>query len=127
MVDNKGNMYRTRGALTLGIAIIGIAVALLAFFAANVGALPAVGIFLLFVGGGLLAMCIGYTGTPDKFGPSERDYRLVWGLLVVVVGAIMILTYFDLEWYWYVAVLIIAVALIGMGMAVVNSRKISNE
>lgn len=127
MVDNKGNMYRTRGALTLGIAIIGIAVALLAYFAANVGAAPAVGIFLLFVGGGLLAMCIGYTSAPDKFGPSERDYRLVWGLLVIIVGIVLILTYFDLAWYWYVATLIIAVALVGMIMAVINSRKISNE
>lgn len=127
MVDNKGNMYRTRGALSLGFAVIGIAVALIVFFATDLGIAPSIGVFLLFVGGGLLAMCAGYTGTPDKFGPSERDYRLVWGLLVIIIGVLLILTTFGLDWYWYVAVIIIAVALIGMAMALINSKKISNE
>ncbi len=127
MVDNRGNAYRTRAALTAGIALIGLGIAGLCFFMFDVGALPALGIFVLFIGLGILALSPGYTGTPDKFGASERDYRIVAGILAAVIGALLILTLLNLEWYVYVFVLIIAVAVLGMAMAVVNSRKIKNE
>ena len=41
MVDNRGNAYRTRGAITAAIVLIGAVVAMLAYFAAGLGALTA--------------------------------------------------------------------------------------
>ncbi len=127
MVDNRGNAYRTRAALTAGIALIGLAVAILGYFALDLGALPSVGIFVLAVGLGILLLSPGYSGTPDKFGPSEMDFRLVGGTLIAAVGFLLILTLCNLEWYVYVVVFIIVVAILGMLMAVRNSRKINNE
>ena len=127
MVDNKGNAYRTRGALTLGIVIIGLAVMILAYFAAKLSLTVSFGVFLLIMGVALLVMSPGYTSAPDKFGPGERDYRVAMGALIVIIGAVLVLTTFNLDWYWYVAIVIIGVAVLGMAMAVVNSKKINNE
>ena len=127
MVDNRGNAYRTRAAITAGIVLIGAAVAILAYFAAGLGAAAAAGIFILIMGVAILAMSFGYSSAPDKFGPGERDYRMAMGLVITLIGAVAIIAGTGLEWYWLVAVLIIGIALIGIAMALMNSRKIGNE
>ena len=127
MVDNRGNAYRTRGAVTAAIVLIGAVVAMLAYFAAGLGALTAAGVFVLILGAAILSMAPFYSGSPDKFGPGERDYRLAMGLLIVVVGIVLAMAGAGMEWYWSVAVLVIGIAVIGIAMALVNSRKIYNE
>ena len=127
MVDNRGNAYRTRAALTAGIVLIGAAVALIAYMAAGLALLSAVGVFVLILGVAVFSMSFGYSSAPDKFGPSERDYRLAMGLVIALIGAVLLMTGLNLEWYWLVAILIIGIAVIGMMMAVINSRKIGNE
>ena len=127
MVDNRGNAYRTRGAITAAIVLIGAVVAMLAYFAAGLGALTAAGVFVLILGAAILSMAPFYSGSPDKFGPGERDYRLAMGLLVLVIGIALLVTGFGLEWYWAVAIVVIGIAVIGIVMALVNNRKIYNE
>ena len=127
MVDNRGNAYRTRAALTAGIVLIGAAVALIAYMAAGLALLSAVGVFVLILGVAVFSMSFGYSSAPDKFGPSERDYRLAMGLVIALIGTVLLMTGLNLEWYWLVAILIIGIAVIGMMMAVINSRKIGNE
>ena len=127
MVDNRGNAYRTRAALTAGIVLIGAAVALIAYKAAGLALLSAVGVFVLILGIAIFAMSFGYSSAPDKFGPSERDYRLAMGLVITLIGIVLLMTGLNLEWYWLVGILIIGFAVIGMMMAVINSRKIGNE
>ena len=127
MVDNRGNAYRTRAALTAGIVLIGAAVALIAYMAAGLALLSAVGVFVLILGVAVFSMSFGYSSAPDKFGPSERDYRLAMGLVIALIGAVLLMTGLNLEWYWLVAILIIGIAVIGMMMAAINSRKIGNE
>jgi len=127
MVDNRGNAYRTRAALTAGIVLIGAAVALIAYKAAGLALLSAVGVFVLILGIAIFAMSFGYSSAPDKFGPSERDYRLAMGLVITLIGIVLLMTGLNLEWYWLVGILIIGIAVIGMMMAVINSRKIGNE
>ncbi len=127
MVDNRGNAYRTRGAITAAIVLIGAVVAMLAYFAAGLGGLTSVGIFVLILGIAILAMAPGYSGVPDKFGPGERDYRLALGLLILVIGIAVVIAGSGTEWYWSVAVIIIGIAVIGIAMALINNRKIYNE
>ena len=127
MVDNRGNAYRTRAALTAGIVLIGAAVALIAYMAAGLALLSAVGVFVLVLGVAVFSMSFGYSSAPDKFGPSERDYRLAMGLVIALIGTVLLMTGLNLEWYWLVAILIIGIAVIGMMMAAINSRKIGNE
>ena len=89
MVDNRGNAYRTRAAITAGIVLIGAAVAILAYFAAGLGAAAAAGIFILIMGVAILAMSFGYSSAPDKFGPGERDYRMAMGLVMVITSSVV--------------------------------------
>ena len=107
--------------------LIGAAVALIAYMAAGLALLSAVGVFVLILGVAVFSMSFGYSSAPDKFGPSERDYRLAMGLVIALIGAVLLMTGLNLEWYWLVAILIIGIAVIGMMMAVINSRKIGNE
>ena len=127
MVDNRGNAYRTRGAISAAIVLIGAVVAMLAYFAAGLSALTTLGIFVLILGISILSVAPFYSGTPDKFGPGERDYRLAMGLLVLVVGIAFMMAGAGMEWYWSVAVVVIGIAVIGIVMALVNNRKIYNE
>jgi membrane protein YdbS with pleckstrin-like domain len=127
MVDNRGNAYRTRGAISAAIVLIGAVVAMLAYFAAGVGGITALGIFVAILAIAILAVAPFYSGSPDKFGPGERDYRLAMGLLVLVIGIALLVTGSGLEWYWAVAIVVIGIAVIGIVMALVNNRKIYNE
>ena len=127
MVDNRGNAYRTRGAISAAIVLIGAVVAMLAYFAAGVGGITALGIFVVILAIAILAVAPFYSGSPDKFGPGERDYRLAMGLLVLVIGIALLVTGSGLEWYWAVAIVVIGIAVIGIVMALVNNRKIYNE
>ena len=127
MVDNKGNLYRTNGAITGAIVLIGFAVAMIVYFATDAGIIPSAGVFLLIMGAAIVAMSTRYSSAPDKFGPGEGDYRRVAGAILIVAGAIMIASKADLDWYWYVAFFIIAVAVIVIAAALNSSRKINNE
>ena len=127
MVDNRGNAYRTRGAISAAIVLIGAVVAMLAYFAVGVGGITTLGIFVVILAIAILAVAPFYSGSPDKFGPGERDYRLAMGLLILVIGIALLVTGSGLEWYWAVAIVVIGIAVIGIVMALVNNRKIYNE
>lgn len=127
MVDNKGNAYRTRELVIVFCVLIGLALALVAWGTGFVSAVPAVGIFLIVTGLAITAVGLTFSGTPDKFGPSEQLYRVAMGPLIAVIGAVLLLTNYSLEWYIYAAILIVGIAVIGLTVGLISSRKINNE
>lgn len=123
MVENTGNKYRTTQAITAGLVLIAAAAAILVWGLTDLGIGAVVGIFLAVVGVAVAVMSLMHSAEPDKFGPSEKVYRLVFGFVLILVGMVGILSAFDLGWYVYAAVLLIGIALIGICTAVSNSNK----
>ncbi|MCQ2079297.1 MAG: hypothetical protein MJZ38_04495 [archaeon] len=123
MVENTGNSYRTAQAVVAGFIIIAVAVAVILWGATDLGAVSIAGVFLFIVGLMFAVLSLLFNGTPDKFGASERSYRLTIGLLLIVVGAVMIIAGFNVELYITVAVLLIGIAVIGICTALSNSKK----
>lgn len=126
-MDNKGNTYRVNNAIVAAFFLIGIALTILCYFANILKLIPSIGVFVAVCGAGLLSMCFSYSSAPVKFGPSEADFRLAAGAVMLVFGVVMILYQFELEWYIYVAIAIVAVALIGMAMAIRNGKRMGDE
>ena len=123
MVDNKGNSYRTRGAVLAAGALIAAAVGLLVVGLAGMAWLNVLWIFLLIFGIVLAAAGATYSSTPDKFGPSEQAYRVVSGALLALIGLVGVLwSNIHADWYVYVAVLIIGIAVIGLSAALVGHK-----
>lgn len=75
------------------------------------------------VGIGIAALSLMFSGTPDKFGPSERVYRLVAGVLLAIIGAVLLLHGFGAAWYILIAVLLIGIAILGALTAISNSKQ----
>lgn len=125
MVDNKGNSYRTRGAVVTAAAIIAIALGLLICGLGHLAWLNMLWIFLLVFGLALIAVGFVYSSVPDKFGPSEQTYRVAAGAVLALFGFVGIIWQnTKVGWFVYVAVLLIGIALIGMTVAV-GTRKSS--
>ena len=121
-MENTGNAYRTRQALVGAFILIAAALAIMVYGATDLGALAALGIFLLVLGIGIAAMSLMFNGTPDKFGPSEKVYRLVMGVIIAIVGAVLLLHTAGAAWYILVAVLLIGIAVLGAVTAISNSK-----
>ncbi|AMH93810.1 transmembrane protein [methanogenic archaeon ISO4-H5] len=122
-MENTGNAYRTRQALVGAFILIAAALAIVIYGATDLGALAAAGIFILVVGIGIAALSLMFSGTPDKFGPSERVYRLVAGVLLAIIGAVLLLHGFGAAWYILIAVLLIGIAILGALTAISNSKQ----
>ena len=122
-MDNTGNMYRTKQALVAAFVLIAVALAVIIYGATGLGAKGAVGVLLLIIGVGIAAMSLMFSGEPDKFGPSEKVFRLVMGVIIALVGAVILLWTAGAAWYILAAVLLIGIALLGAFTAVSNSKK----
>lgn len=122
MTDNKGSGYRTLGAVTAGGMLIALALAAILYGTETVGVAGALGVFLLIAGIILAVASIKYSGAADKFGPSEADFRLVGGVLLAAVGAIIVIVDYGAAWYVAAAVLLIVVAVLGIAMALKNNK-----
>jgi len=122
-MENTGNAYRTRQALVGAFILIAAALAIVIYGATDRGALAAAGIVSRGVGIGIAALSLMFSGTPDKFGPSERVYRLVAGVLLAIIGAVLLLHGFGAAWYILIAVLLIGIAILGALTAISNSKK----
>lgn len=122
-MDNKGNSYRTRGAVVAAAAIIAVAVGLLVCGLGNLAWLNMLWIFLLIFGLALVAVGFTYSSTPDKFGPSEQVYRLAVGAILALFGLVGLLWQnTSAGWFVYLAVLLIGIALIGVVFALGNRK-----
>lgn len=126
-MDNKGNRYRVNNAIVAGFVLIGAALAIIVYFAGLMDPVPSLGLFVALSGMGVLGMSLAYSDAQVKFGPSERGFRLAMGALITAVGAIMVLYQLGLEWYFYIAAVLIAVAAIGMGMALMNGKRMKED
>lgn len=114
MVENTGNSYRTRQAVLACTALIAIAVAVLLVGYYELSVLIGAGVFLLMIGTVVAVMSFTFSKTPDKFGPSEMNFRLIAGLVMAVVGAFLLMLGYEVETYICIAALIIAIAVIGL-------------
>ena len=121
-MENTGNAYRTRQAMVGAFILIAAALAIVVYGATNLGALAAVGIFVLVLGIGIAALSLMFSGTPDKFGPSEKVFRLVAGVILAPIGAVLLLHVWGAAWYILVAVLLVGIAVLGALTALSNSK-----
>lgn len=121
MTDNKGSAYRTRAVVTAGLFIIALAVGVVLYGVGAVGAVGFVGVVVLLAGVILAAASFTYSKKPDKFGPSEADYRLVAGVIAAVAGAVILLLDGGAEWYVALALALVVVAVLGIAMALKNN------
>jgi hypothetical protein len=113
---------RTTSAVTLGLIIIALAVGLIVYHLTD--SIPGgIAVIILVAGIALASTSLGFSGTPDKYGPSDSLYRLVVGLVVAVIGVIILVYAFtDLSAIILVAIFLIAIALIGIFAAVFNGK-----
>ena len=121
-MENTGNAYRTRQAMVGAFILIAAALAIVVYGATNLGALAAVGIFVLVLGIGIAALSLMFSGTPDKFGPSEKVFRLVAGVILALIGTVLLLHVWGAAWYILVAVLLVGIAVLGALTALSNSK-----
>jgi hypothetical protein len=113
---------RTTSAVTLGLVIIALAVGLIVYYLTD--SIPGgIAVTILVAGIAVASTSIGYSGTPDKYGPSDLLYRLVAGLVVAVIGVIILIYAFtDLSAIILVAIFLVAIALIGIFAAIFNGK-----
>ncbi|MCQ2070432.1 MAG: hypothetical protein MJZ68_04825 [archaeon] len=123
MSTNSGNKYRTSQVFMLAALLISIAAAVLIYGLTDLGVGATVGAFLLIFGAAMIVVSLTYSKTPDKFGPSESMYRMVFGAILVLVGIVAVLYSFSVDWFVYVAVFLIGIALIGLCAGLTNSKK----
>ncbi len=121
-MENTGNKYRTREAVVVAFVLIALAFAVIIYGATDAGFVGALGAFLAVAGVGLAALSMLFDSTPDKFGPSEMLYRMVFGILMFVAGVVCLMHAYDVKWYITVAVVIIAIAVVGLCAALVNGK-----
>lgn len=113
-MENTGNSYRTRQAVSICGALIALAVTVLLVGVYGVSLIVGAGAFLLIIGALIAIISLSFDGTADKFGPSERDFRLIVGLVVAIIGITAMLVGYDTNIYVTIAVLIIGIAIIGL-------------
>ncbi|MDR2845665.1 MAG: hypothetical protein LBV63_00120 [Candidatus Methanoplasma sp.] len=113
---------RTTSAVTLGLVIIALAVGLIVYYLTD--SIPGgISAIILVAGIAVASTSIGFSGTPDKYGPSDFLYRLVVGLVMAVVGVIILIYAFtDLSTIILAAIFLVAIALIGIFAAVFNGK-----
>jgi hypothetical protein len=113
---------RTTSAVTLGLVIIALAVGLIVYYLTD-NVLGGISVIILVAGIALASTSIGFSGVPDKYGPSDFLYRLVVGLVVAVIGVIILISAFtDVSGIILAAIFIIAIAVIGIFAALVNGK-----
>lgn len=121
-MDNAGNGYRTRNMVIAAAVMIAVALGLLVWGIAGFSVVSTLGVVLLVIGFAIFAVGVTYSGVPDKFGPSEKMYRVAGGLVLVLLGIVCVITNYNASWVVYVAVLIIGLALIGLSVGLINSK-----
>jgi len=115
---------RTLSAITLGSFLIALAIGIIVYVATSYGILIILWIALLIFGIALLALSFMYPTESGKFGPSESSFRMVWGILLAVVGFVGLLyTMTDVNVWILLAIILIAVAVTGIIVAVKNGKK----
>jgi hypothetical protein len=110
-------------AVTLGLVIIALAVGLIVYYLTE-NALGAVGVVVLIAGAVTSVLALGYSATPDKFGPSEAMYRLAAGAVAADVGVVLLLAAFtSLGAVILVAIFLIILAVVGISVALINGKE----
>jgi uncharacterized membrane protein len=64
-------------------------------------ALVVIGIYFL--------ICVPFAGNEGGFGPSQSSFRLVWGVLLTTIGALMLISVYSALDTWIIAVILLAV------------------
>jgi len=122
--EDKKMDNRTLSAITLGSFLIALAIGIIVYVATSYGILMILWITLLIFGIALLALSFMYPTESGKFGPSESSFRMVWGILLAVMGFVGLLyTITNVNVWILVAIVLIAVAVVGILVALKNGKK----
>ncbi|MDR1405440.1 MAG: hypothetical protein LBJ20_07755 [Candidatus Methanoplasma sp.] len=115
---------RTLSAVTLGLFIISLAIGLMVFAATDYGLIIVLCTTVLIFGIALFAVSFMYPGESGKFGPSDRMYRAISGILAATVGFVGMLHIFtDLSIWILAGVFLIVLASVGISAALINGKK----
>lgn len=122
MASNTKITNRTISALILAVALISLVVGLLVYDSTDMGISIIIWIVLMTTGASIALFSPFRTGLSKKFGPSDFDYYLVYGILILVIGLVgYVYTFTHLGWLAPVAIVILTVAILGIIMALKNN------
>ena len=114
---------RTVSAVTLGVFIIALAVALVAYNLMNKGVLVIVWITALIFGIALCFLSNLYESSERRDEPSEGTYRLAMGAVTALIGIVGLCGTMGLELIYTAVILLIGIALIGITVALMNMKR----
>ncbi len=113
---------RTVSAVTLGVFIIALAVALLAYHFMNKGVLVILWVTALIFGVALCFLSNLYEGKEKRGEPSEGMYRLAVGAVTALIGITGLMSTMGMELIYTVAVFLIGIAAVGITIALINGK-----
>ncbi len=117
--DRKAD--RTLSAITGAMFLVSLAVGLVLYYMTEMGAGIILWVILIIMGATVAVLAPLQRGRSTNFGPSETDYGLVTGILMLVIGLAGYMYMFtDLDWIAPVALIILAVAALVIILAVKN-------
>lgn len=117
--DRKAD--RTLSAITGAMFLVSLAVGLVLYYMTEMGAGIILWVILIIMGATVTVLAPLQRGRSTNFGPSETDYGLVTGILMLVIGLAGYMYMFtDLDWIAPVALIILAVAALVIILAVKN-------
>lgn len=117
--DRKAD--RILSAITGAMFLVSLAVGLVLYYMTEMGAGIILWVILIIMGATVAVLAPLQRGRSTNFGPSETDYGLVTGILMLVIGLAGYMYMFtDLDWIAPVALIILAVAALVIILAVKN-------
>lgn len=117
--DRKAD--RTLSAITGAMFLVSLAVGLVLYYMTEMGVGIILWVILIIMGATVAVLAPLQRGRSTNFGPSETDYGLVTGILMLVIGLAGYMYMFtDLDWIAPVALIILAVAALVIILAVKN-------
>lgn len=117
--DRKAN--RTLSAITGAMFLVSLMVGLVLYYMTDMGAGIILWVILIIMGATVAVLAPLQRGRDTNFGPSETDYGLVTGILMLVIGLAGYMHMFtDLDWIAPVALIILAVAVLVIILTVKN-------
>ena len=117
--DRRAN--RTLSAISGAMFLISLVVGLVLYYATDMGASIILWVILIMMGVTVAVLAPLQKGRSTNFGPSEADYSLVMGVLMLVIGLAGYMYMFtDLDWIAPVAMIVVIIAILVIVLAVKN-------
>ena len=125
MKMSKNNMLSLSGKngqmLLVAMLLIGVVIGIVAWQLTRSGSVLdgvlIIAAFTVLVLGIYFLVSAPFASTVDDYIPSQRSFRLVWGVILTTVGALLLVhIYIGMIWWVYVVVLIAVIAVLALIM-----------